>query len=163
MKPIYKVLLSLIISFTVVAGYSQSNDAGENKRIVESKNYIFKAQSAIPSTGKTWQLTSDYDLTVNGDSIVAYLPYFGRAYSAPIDPADGGIKFTSTNATYRVATKKDRWEISIKPKDVRDVQQMNLDITSSGYATLRVISTNRQPISFYGYVVEGKERAKKAF
>jgi hypothetical protein len=38
---------------------------------------------------------------------------------------------------------------------------MQLTISEDGYATLQVTSTNRQPISFSGYVMEIKEKKTK--
>ena len=100
--------------------------------------------------GRVVQLTSLYDLKVSGDSMIAQLPYFGRAYSAPINPSDNGINFTSVTFDYQVAFRKKRWEISIKPKDAPNVNEMNLIIYSNGRASLQVTSNNRQPISFDG-------------
>jgi hypothetical protein len=91
-------------------------------------------------------------MQVIGDSIVTYLPYFGRAYVAPVDPTEGGIKFTSTNFSYTAKQKKDGWEITILPKDTRDVKQMYLSVSTKGYAKLQVISNNRESISYNGYV-----------
>jgi hypothetical protein len=118
---------------------------------------------ANPQTGSTRQLSPDYDLTITKDTIISYLPYFGRAYVAPVDPAQGGIKFTSTNFEYKQAKDNKAWQITIKPKDTPDVHQLYLSIFDNGYATLQVISTNRQGISFNGYIEEGKVKEKKAF
>jgi len=124
------------------------------KQLVESQNYDFKAQSALPMSGRTRQLTGgDYDLRVTKETIVSYLPYFGRAYTAPIDPSKGGIQFTSKDFDYTIANgKKGGWDIQIKPKDYQDVQQLSLSISEDGYANLQVTSTSRQPISFYGTI-----------
>ena len=131
----------------------QAEKTAAIKNMVDSQSYVFKAQSAMPMSGRTRQLTSDYDLKVTRDRIVSYLPYFGRAYTAPIDPSQGGIQFTSKDFDYTVTPrKKGGWDVLIKPKDYRDVQQMSLNITENGYASLQVTSTNRQAISFSGYV-----------
>jgi len=123
------------------------------KSLVDSQNYVFIAQSAMPMSGRVRQLTPDYDLKVTKSSIVSYLPYFGRAYTAPIDPTQGGIQFTSKDFEYTAHPRaKGGWDVLIKPKDYRDVQQMSLSISSTGYATLQVTSTNRQPISFNGII-----------
>jgi hypothetical protein len=128
------------------------------KNMVDSQNYVFVAQTALPLSGRTRQLTSDYDLRVTKSSIVSYLPYFGRAYQAPLDPTKGGLTFTSKDFDYTATPgKKSGWTVQIKPKDNGDVQQMTLNISSGGYGTLQVVSTNRQPISFNGYI-----RAPKA-
>ena len=131
--------------------------------MIESRNYIFKAQMANPQNSASRQLTSEYDLTISGDTIISYLPYFGRAYVAPANSSEGGIKFTSTNSEYNTVRDDKGWEITIKPKHAREVQELFLRVFDNGNATLQVISTNRQGISFNGYVEEGKSKRKRAF
>jgi hypothetical protein len=132
------------------------------KNSVDSQEYIFRAQTALPMGGGSRQLTSDYDLKISKGSIVSYLPYYGRAYTAPMDLKGGGIEFTSKDFSYTVAPgKKGGWEIQVKPGDVRDVQQLSLRISENGYASLSVISTSRQPISFNGIVTPLKKASSK--
>ena len=149
-----KSLFLLVALAAVIPVHAQPTDKkAAMKSLVESKNYVFRAQTAIPQTGQTRNLTSIYDLKITTNSIVCDLPYFGRAY-APVDPNEGGIQFTSKDFTYTSKpTKKGGWEIAIKPNDISaDVRQMWLTITSDGYATLRVIGNNRNPISFSGQI-----------
>jgi len=160
-----KLILALLL-VTPFATFAQSKTEDKKaaklaaiKTMVESQNYVFKPQSASPMGGRVRQLTSDYDLKVTKESIISYLPYFGRAYSVPIDPTKGGIQFTSKNFDYTLTPgKKDGWNVLIKPKDYSDVQQMTLNISSTGYASLQMTSTNRQPISFNGTVVAPKSK-----
>ena len=162
-------LLVLFFFHQPAAGFAQSTKAEKQaaktaaiKNLVDSQSYVFKAQSAMPMSGRSRQLTSDYDLKVTKDQVVSYLPYFGRAYSAPIDPSQGGIQFTSKDFDYTTTPrKKGGWDIQIKPKDNRDVQQMSLTISEDGYASLQVTSINRQPISFSGYITAVKPPKKK--
>ncbi len=164
-----KSLIKLFLVVVVILGglnvsHAQSTRAERQaakaagvKKMVDDVNFVFKANYANPQGGGNRALTSDYDLKVVKDSVIAYLPYFGRAYLAP-DPGttEGGIKFTSTNFKYDAKQRKNGgWEIVIKPKDHditnwRDVQQMILNISTSGYASLQVLSSNRSPISFDG-------------
>lgn len=127
-------------------------------------NYIFQAQTALPQQGRILQLTPEFDLTVTPDTLISYLPYFGRAFVAPINPSEGGIKFTSVDFTYReVKKKKKRWEITIEPRDAGSVQQLFLTVFDNGSASLRVNDRNRQGITFNGRVTAGMPRAQKAF
>ena len=120
---------------------------------IQQQRYIFNAQSASPTGGGTRQLTSEYNFKVVKDSVQSYLPYFGRAYAAPMPSDDGGIKFTSVTFDYTIAEgKKGGWTISIKPKDANDVREVTISISKNGYGTVQVISNTRQPISFYGQV-----------
>ncbi len=121
--------------------------------LVSSQNYVFTAQSAMPMSGPVRQLSSDYNLKVSKTSIISSLPYFGQAYVAPMDPTKGGIQFTSKDFEYTATPrKKGGWDVLIKPKDYKDVQQMSLNISEAGYTTLQVTSANRQSISFNGYI-----------
>jgi hypothetical protein len=138
--------------FLITHSFGQENKETILQYAIQSKHYIFKAQSAFPMSGGMRQLTSEYDLKVNGDSLTAYLPYFGRAYVAPIDPAKGGIQFTSEQSNYTLKMKKNSFEITIVPKNIQEVRQLFLSVSSNGNARLQVISNTRDPISFNGYV-----------
>lgn len=149
-----KSLLFFAALAAVIPVFGQSTDkTAAIQSLVESKNYVFRAQMALPQSGQPRNLTSIYDLKISSDAVVSDLPYFGRAY-APVDPNEGGIQFTSKDFTYTSKPKKKGgWEIAIKPNDIKaDVRQMWLTITATGYATLRVIANNRNPISFSGQV-----------
>ena len=158
---IYTTALLALLSFGLPS-HLRAQDAKRDKQaakeaaiksLVDSQNYVFVAQTVLPLSGRTRQLTTDYDMKVTKTSVICDLPYFGRAYQAPIDPTQGGLHFTSKDFEYTsVPGKKQGWTITIKPKDFRDVQQMTLNISSSGYASLQVTSVNKQPISFNGIV-----------
>jgi hypothetical protein len=147
-KPVFTGILTFFI-----AGNLPAQELDQIKSIVESRHYVFVAQTAQPMRGGTRQLTSRYELRVAGDTITSYLPYFGRAYVAPFDPSEGGIKFIAVKANYLMKpARNEGWNIQIKPADAGDVRQLTLSISSKGFASLQVISTNRQDISFNGYI-----------
>lgn len=155
----------LITVFSGILGLANAQEKNDTpvETLIESKNYVFKAQSVSPPRGRFTQLTSDYDLVVSGDSVTAFLPYFGRAF-APVTPSDGGIKFSTANVGYEAAKrKKSGWEIVIRPKDGNDVQTLYLTVFDNRRASLRVSSVNRESITFNGYILEGKAKTKKAF
>lgn len=131
--------------------------------LVEMQSYTFVAQSALPTESarynprvmfpngsQLYQLDGRYDLKVTPDSVIAFLPYFGRAYTAPINPNEGGIKFTSTDFGYKKSIRKNNYEIEITPRDDREVRNLYLTISPGGYASLRVLLNNKTPITFSG-------------
>jgi len=150
------VLFIALISSTVA--YSQDSkeeriaaQAAAVKSLIESKNYVFVPTSVSPQSGRTRQLTSSYFLKISKDTVVSDLPYFGRAYVAPINSSDAGINFTSTEFDYtETLGKKGAWNITIKLKDQTQAREMNLTIFSNGRTDLIVSSNNRQSISFSG-------------
>lgn len=178
MKTIHNILAGALLLFAGVPALAQT-DAATTKRIIENKQFVFEATSAMPmanadvinvmsrmnggtATGGSINLSgSGYDLKVSKDSIEAYLPYYGRAYTAQMNPDDAGIKFKSKDFTYtRSEQKKGGWNINIKPKDGKDIQSMTLSVSTKGYATLSINSNNRQPISFNGVLAEVKDKKK---
>ncbi|MEO5649352.1 MAG: DUF4251 domain-containing protein [Ginsengibacter sp.] len=123
---------------------------GDALNMIQAHEFKFVAESVTPLRGRMRHLTSLYDVMVKKDSLVSYLPYFGRAYQAPINSSEGGIQFTSTQFSYEVTNdKRNSWNVSIKPGTQRDVEQFLFTIFDNGTATLSVTSTYRDPISFY--------------
>jgi hypothetical protein len=153
-----KSLLVIILAGSSMAVHAQDLDKSIVQNFIKTKEFVFKAQTVLPMTGMSRQLTSDYDVRFLGDSVVAYLPYFGRAYSAGYGEG-GAIDFTSTKFEYKVKErKKGGWDVSIKPKDAKVVLALNFTVSENGYASLQVTSNNRQPISYNGYVMERKRK-----
>lgn len=169
----FSAIFLLVASVTANA----QTDKATTKRIVDDKNFVFVATSAMPlnvtdisnvlnrmpgnmNTGGNISLTgSSYDLRITADSVVSYLPYYGRSFSAPIGRDESGFRFTSKKFSYTSkATKKGGWSININSQDVRDNVRMNLSVTQNGYATLNVVSNNKQSISYNGYISEPKAK-----
>ncbi|MGK2863491.1 MAG: DUF4251 domain-containing protein [Chitinophagaceae bacterium] len=152
-----------LISLQALPLMAQEREKHLTKDLLESKKYVFSAESVNPQRGSVQYLTSGYDLVIKGDTVVASLPFFGRAYSAPISTDEAGIKFISTEFEYAVVKrKKNRWEIRIKPKDTPEVQELFLTIFNNNKASLRINSVRRESISYNGFIKEGKQRDKKA-
>ncbi len=154
MKSTYRLLaLALLIICTCSLGTAGAQDSTGVRTLLDKKQWIFRAQMAHPMSGQAQQLTTNYDLAVRNDSLLVYLPYFGRSY-VPVIGGDGGIKFNTDLFTYKVKSrKKGGYEITLKPKNNRDVRELFLTLSDNGYGTLQVMSANRQPISFTGYLV----------
>jgi hypothetical protein len=135
---------------------AQNDDEAAIKNMVETQHFVFKAQMASPSGAASRQLELNYyDVKVSKKSLEVFLPYFGRAYSVTNYPSDGGINFNSAKFDYKITKgKKGGWDISIKPEDAITVRELSFSISASGSGELQVMSDNRQPISFYGYITK---------
>ena len=162
------ILILLMLVTASGAIYAQEKKSKKERRqeqvekvqkMVEAQDYRFVAQRAIPMSMRSINLTSEYDLSVSSDTITAYLPYFGRAYTAPLYPAEGGIKFESKNFDYRLENaKKGGWIAHFAIKDAKQRIVMILNISPSGSASLSVNDDTRQTITFNGYIGERKKK-----
>lgn len=167
-KVVIKILLFTLPALTVFANIanaqnskniSNGSKATITKEFIDSPNFVFIPQFVFPLRGGSRRLTSYYDLQVTKDSIISYLPYFGRAYTAPLNSSDIGFDFSSTNFQYKASPgKKGGWNILIRPANKENVQEMALDVFDNSSATLRINGVNRDPISFQGYVTSRDQR-----
>jgi len=127
------------------------------KNMVEAQRYRFVAQSMMPMTGRSRQVSFGYDLRVTKDTLNAYLPYAGKAFTADYGSSTGAISFKTTEFEYvKKDAKKGGWDITMTPKNITNVRQIILRISSSGYTNVQVTSNTRDMISFYGYLEDLK-------
>ena len=166
MKHLKNIFLALFatafVSFAFGQTTKQDRDAAKKTAIengIQSKQFEFIPQAVTPLGGSTRQLGTSFDITVANDSLISYLPYFGRAYSAIGAFSNRGpLDFTSTNFDYNVTERsKGGWVVTIKPKDNRNVDQYIFNVSEKGFASLDMISNNRQSISFTGYINATKQ------
>jgi hypothetical protein len=171
MKTLIKIIFALFISLQVIEPATaqtkkQVRDAAkvaEVKDQLDAKTFTFQARYMYPMGGGQRYLNTDYDVRVTKDSVIAFLPYFGVAYSGAgyNTNEDNGIKFTSTKFDYTSEVKKNGSRyIVIKPTDSRTTNQLVFNISPNGSTDLSVISNNRQRIRFDGYLKD-KPKTKK--
>ncbi|HMR82262.1 MAG TPA: DUF4251 domain-containing protein [Niabella sp.] len=161
-----RISLILCLAIMLASCASSKNTTGADvENMLNEQRYTFVARTVIPTEdsrynprfmfpngNNLYQLTSGYDLKVTKDSVTAYLPFFGRSFTAPLDPSKGGIKFTSTDFDYKKSMRKKNTEITITPKDVQDIRSVFISVTPGGYAYVQVLSLNKTPISFNGII-----------
>jgi hypothetical protein len=162
-QPLFKFFLLGFLVSGILFSCSSSKivtkpNVEEIGNMIDTHRFTFVAERVNPQRGSSRVLTSYYDVTVKPDTLICYLPYFGRAYQAPVDPSKGGLDFKSYKFSYNVTLKnKDEWQVYISPTDNPDVQQLYFQVFGNGTATLNVVNSNRDPISFYGHVQKIKE------
>lgn len=157
-------ILAAISILLVSCGTTQSvTEKAEKEQLVEKQienlDFKFTATFAYPQSYPSISLSPYYDVMVSPDTVKAYLPYFGRAYRAPISQTDGGIKFESTDFESEVkkGKKNGLWHIIIRTHDTSHAYTLTFNIWNNGNARLNVNDQDRQTISFDGVVEERKE------
>ncbi|HEY2726729.1 MAG TPA: DUF4251 domain-containing protein [Parafilimonas sp.] len=151
--------LLMIICFAGLITQTQAQDSTKQsiKSLVDSKHFTFEPITMTPSRGGLKQLTLGYFFKINGDTLKMYLPYIGRAYSAPINPSDAGFDFTTTHFTYAsTAGKRNSTIVNIKTKDKVYNSEFSLTIYDNGSAYLRANASDKEPVSYNGEIKENK-------
>jgi hypothetical protein len=163
MKKIFFVIILLAFALQSIQAQESRRErrsirekekAEEISKLIDQRNLRFVAQFAHPMAGGSIHLTSEYTLDISGDTVSAWLPFYGRAYSVEYGGRDGGIKFNEQAFSTEWKSEKKGTRAIMEVKAPRDVYRLNLQITAAGYATLDVSSNNRQSIRFSGIVTK---------
>ena len=122
------------------------------ENVLSERSYTVTISMMYPRRGNSVNVTPDFSLQVKGDTLMSYLPYYGRAYSVPYGGGKG-LNFTAPIQDYRETRgHKGNTLISFVVNNGEDILKYNLDIYANGSTTINVISRNRESISYSGYL-----------
>lgn len=130
----------------------QQKRIDEVLELIEKGNFVFKATHALPMGGGSIQLDFSYDAELKNDTLASYLPFFGVAYRVDYGGRNSAFDFTLPVENLEIKKDKDGYRVSFDVQNKMDHLNYNFYISKPGYATLNIISTNRQAISYYGSI-----------
>ena len=120
------------------------------ERALASRHYVVDVQMMYPRRGRAVNVTSNYSLEIKGDTLVSYLPYFGRAYSIPYGGGKA-LNFSAPISSYEsVRDEKGRTYVRLVTDNEEDVITFQLEIFDNGQTTIDVQAREREPITYSG-------------
>jgi hypothetical protein len=133
----------------------------EIEALIESRNFVFDAEKAIPLGYRFILLDhNSYFVNFTAEKATAELPFFGRAFSAPYG-GDGGIKFEGKPENVQVEKKKKSYIIKATVKGKDDVFNLLFSVFFNGSTSLSISSNNRASISYDGVIRAQKKLEDK--
>ncbi|MBQ2209397.1 MAG: DUF4251 domain-containing protein [Prevotella sp.] len=128
----------------------QAKIAQQVDRMLTDRHYTVNVEMMYPRAGSAVNVTSNYSLEVRGDTLVSYLPYFGRAYNIPYGGGQG-LNFTAPIKDYKaVKNLKGTTHITIHTDNGEDDLKYELEVFDNGSTTIDLMSREREPISYSG-------------
>lgn len=144
--------------------------------LVNSQEFTFHAERANPTNydvinvmnsmpnataTRILNLNGDYTIDVSKNTLDVVLPYFGRLFN-PTYGSDNSYRFTSKDFTVnKTQNNKGKWTLKFKPKDAKNVDEVNIEIFKNGKAFVSMRSNDRQPISYDGYISKTEVKQEK--
>ena len=115
------------------------------------RHYTIDIDRAYPDgRSSVINLSSPYSVTVSGDTIISYLPFFGRAYSVPYGGGKG-LNFTGRIRRYSESTtRKGEHLVNIDVESEEDTYVYYISLHEGGNATINVQPRQRSHIAFSG-------------
>ncbi len=122
--------------------------------MLSSRLYKIDFDRAYPATAQSFALNDYYFISVVGDRIESFLPYYGQVYTAIYGgTGEEGLRFEGTISQYvERRGRGGRWDISFRARTEGDTYNLGLRISPSGECNLTISSMRKQSISFTGSI-----------
>lgn len=120
---------------------------------------VINVMNSIPNNNSARMLNLDYGYSVvlKDKELTVNLPYFGRLFNPSYDTSKNSYNFTSKDFTIsKVQNKKGNWVYTISPKDQNNIKVIYLEIFKNGAAFVSIDSSDRQAISYDGYIMKNE-------
>jgi hypothetical protein len=171
-----KVLFVLMLSALIITpGFSQEKTKKELKEerkiekqkqteaIVNSKEFLFTARTAMPQGGRSIDLTTNPgSVKFHPDMIKSDMPYFGTVTgAAAYGGRDGGMKFEGKPEDYTVTAQKKGYQVNAVVKGENDTYRLSLSVSSEGSSSLSITSNNRSVITYSGEISPPEKPSEK--
>ena len=106
--------------------------------------------------GNSRNVSYGYSVEVRNDTLISYLPYFGRAYNVPYGGGKG-LNFSERIGSYHETQQSNGARlIDIELKNDEDIYQYTIKVFDNGNSSIDVQSRQRDPISYSGEMVFGE-------
>ena len=124
----------------------QIADKLDNRRFTIDVNYMRPRGSMQPRS------VDGYSLALKGDTVISYLPYFGRVSSGIFGyGGDSGLNFTGKVENYTVTYPKSGvMRVTFVTRSREDRYHYQVEVTTGGSAAITVIGDDHQSIDFEG-------------
>lgn len=120
---------------------------------LDTRHYKIAVDWMKPLGGMPRHVSSNYELEVNGDEIVSYLPYIGEAYRLPLGGGKG-LNFTGKIEKYSINyPTSNRSHIEFNVTNDEDSYHFRIDVFNNGKSIIDIIARDRDAISFDGEMV----------
>lgn len=141
--------------------------------LVEKQQFTFMARRALPTNyeavntlnhlpgatpNRLLDLDYGYSIVLKENTLEVTLPYYGRRFFPASDPNQNSFRFHSEKFTVeRSIGKKGKKILLIRPQDLQYVQRIIIEIHPNGSAFTSIEASDRQPISYDGYLMANEE------
>lgn len=175
MKNYFNLIIAALLLFVMSCSSQNYLDEKTVSTLVDNNEFTFMAKRAHPTnydvinvmnslpgstSSRMLELDYGYAVVVNKDKVEVTLPYFGRTFIPSYDNEKNSYRFTTKDfGVQKEAGKKNSIIYIIAPKDTQYVRRIIIEMFKNGSAYVSIDSSDRQPISYDGYIM--KNEAKK--
>ena len=156
-----KLLFSIFVSFVTLVVLSAcitpeeraaraAEQAAKVKAALSQRDFKISVDRMYTNRGGSKSLSYGYQVAVRNDSLISYLPYFGRSYNIPYGGGKG-LNFSERISSYQESQGKNGLRvIDIDLQNEEDTYHYTLEVFDNGSSSITVMSRQRERISYSG-------------
>lgn len=123
---------------------------------LNNRDYKIVIDRMYPMRGSSRQVSFGYSVEVRNDTLISYLPYFGRAFNVPYGGGKG-LNFTAPIGSYQEFMKRNgQRHIEIGVTNDEDTYFYTIEVFDNGSSSVDVRARQRERISYSGNVEFGR-------
>ena len=158
MKYYLTSIILLLLSVVMLCGCATAEEraaraalqAAKVEKALSAKHYLINVERMYPLSGATKHLSYGYTIEVRNDSLISYLPYYGRAFNVPYGGGKA-LNFSEPIGSYQEQEKSNgQRHIEIGVRNDEDTYLYFIDVFDNGSTSISVQAREREPISFSG-------------
>ena len=158
--------LSVLISLVVISWSGCATSEEKAAQMAElsanvtnalnNRDYKISIDRMYPMRGSSRHVSFGYSVEVKNDTLVSYLPYFGRAYNVPYGGGKG-LNFSAPIGSYQeFMIRNGLRRIEICVTNDEDTYLYTIEVFDNGSSSVDVRARQRERISYSGNVEFGK-------
>lgn len=123
---------------------------------LNNRDYKIAIDRMYPMRGSSRHVSYGYSVEVRNDTLISYLPYFGRAYNVPYGGGKG-LNFSAPIGSYQEFMKGNgQRHIEIGVTNDEDTYFYTIEVFDNGSSSVEVRARQRERISYSGTIDLGK-------
>ena len=155
MKKLFLIMMAglMAVACATLTPAEKAELAKKVNAALDDRHYTIDIRTMSPLRGATRTVNSSWSLEVKGDTLVSYLPYFGRAFNVPYDGGKG-LNFSAPIMDYQESVDaKNIRHIRLVVTNDEDSYLYTLAVYDNGNTSIDVQAKERDAISFSGDMV----------
>ena len=164
MKRVILLILVAISAAILLSGCATSEEKAAQMaelsanvtNALNNRDYKIAIDRMYPMRGSSRHVSFGYSVEVRNDTLISYLPYFGRAYNVPYGGGKG-LNFTAPIGSYQEFMKGNgQRHIEIGVSNEEDTYFYTIEVFDNGNSTVDVRARQRERISYSGHIELGR-------
>ena len=164
MKRVILLILVAISAAILLSGCATSEEKAAQMaelsanvtNALNNRDYKIAIDRMYPMRGSSRHVSFGYSVEVRNDTLISYLPYFGRAYNVPYGGGKG-LNFTAPIGSYQEFMKRNgQRHIEIGVSNEEDTYFYTIEVFDNGNSTVDVRARQRERISYSGHIELGR-------